>query len=67
MPHLAPDFAALGFNIYATAGTPVIKLFKLAEGRPHVLDMIKNGEVSFTINTSAGKTPRDDEVKILLL
>ena len=73
MPHLAPDFAALGFNIYATAGTaaaiqalgtPVIKLFKLAEGRPHVLDMVKNGEVSFIINTPAGKTPREDEVKI---
>jgi len=70
---LARDFAALGFNIYATAGTaaaiqaagtPVIKLFKLAEGRPHVLDMIKNGEVSFIINTPAGKTPREDEVKI---
>ncbi len=40
------------------------KLFKLAEGRPNVLDMIKNGEISFIINTPAGKTPREDEVKI---
>jgi carbamoyl-phosphate synthase large subunit len=70
---LARDFSALGFKIYATAGTasaikasgtPVIKLFKLAEGRPNVLDMIKNGEISFIINTPAGKTPREDEVKI---
>jgi carbamoyl-phosphate synthase large subunit len=71
--YLARDFAALGFKIYATAGTataikakgtPVIKLFKLSEGRPNVLDMIKNGEISFIINTPAGKTPREDEVKI---
>ena len=70
---LARDFHALGFKIYATAGTaaaikaegtPVHKLYKLSEGRPHVLDMIKNGEVSFIINTPAGKTPREDEVKI---
>jgi carbamoyl-phosphate synthase large subunit len=70
---LARDFAALGFKIFATAGTaaaikaegtPVTKLYKLSEGRPHVLDMIKNGEVSFIINTPAGKTPREDEVKI---
>ena len=70
---LARDFAALGFNIYATfgtaaaieaEGTPVFKLFKLSEGRPNVLDMIKNGEISFIINTPAGKTPREDEVKI---
>jgi len=70
---LARDFSALGFHIYATAGTaaalkaagtPVTKLFKLAEGRPNVLDMIKNGEISFIINTPAGKTPREDEVKI---
>jgi carbamoyl-phosphate synthase large subunit len=70
---LAKDYSALGFKIFATAGTaaaikangtPVKKLFKLAEGRPNVLDMIKNGEISFIINTPAGKTPREDEVKI---
>jgi carbamoyl-phosphate synthase large subunit len=70
---LARDFSELGFKIYATAGTaraiqaegtPVHKLYKLSEGRPHVLDMIKNGEISFIINTPAGKTPREDEVKI---
>ena len=40
------------------------KLFKLAEGRPNVLDMIKNGEIAFIINTPSGKKPRQDEVKI---
>jgi carbamoyl-phosphate synthase large subunit len=70
---IAREFVELGFTIYATAGTaqeiagggvPVRKLFKLSEGRPHVLDMIKNGEIHFVVNTPSGKTPREDEVKI---
>jgi carbamoyl-phosphate synthase large subunit len=70
---LAKEFVELGFNLYATGGTaaalaaqnvPVKKLFKLNEGRPHVLDMIKNGEIAFIINTPSGKIPRQDEVKI---
>jgi carbamoyl-phosphate synthase large subunit len=70
---LAAEFAALGFKIHATAGTAkaiaaqgvqVTKLFKVSEGRPHVLDMIKNGQIHFIINTPSGKTPREDEVKI---
>jgi len=70
---LAAEFAALGFKIMATTGTanaiagkgvPVTRLFKLNEGRPHVLDMIKNGEIHFIINTPSGKTPRQDEIKI---
>ena len=63
----------LGFQLYATSGTaaalaaagvPVKKLFKLTEGRPNVLDMIKNGEIAFIINTPSGKNPREDEVII---
>jgi carbamoyl-phosphate synthase large subunit len=70
---LAAEFAALGFKIFATGGTAnaiaatgvdVNRLFKLNEGRPHVLDMIKNGDIHFIINTPSGKTPRQDEVKI---
>ena len=70
---LALDFFALGFKLYATGGTakalaaigvPVNKLFKVTEGRPNVLDMIKNGEIQFIINTPSGKMPREDEVKI---
>ena len=40
------------------------RLFKLSEGRPHVIDMIKNDEIDLIINTPSGKTPRKDEVKI---
>ena len=70
---LAKQYVELGFQLHATSGThaalsaagvPVKKLFKLAEGRPNVLDMIKNEEIAFIINTPSGKTPRQDEVKI---
>ncbi len=70
---LAAGFAKLGFKLFATGGTAkalsgagvaVTKLFKVAEGRPNVLDMIKNGEIAFVINTPSGKIPREDEVKI---
>jgi len=70
---LAADYVALGFKLYATSGTAdaisatgvaVNRLFKLGEGRPNVLDMIKNGEIHFIINTPSGKTPREDEIKI---
>ncbi len=39
-------------------------LFKLNEGRPNALDMIKNGELQLIINTPAGKVAREDEIKI---
>jgi len=71
---IAQGYAALGFTIYATIGTgavieaagvPVNKLPKLASGqRPNVLDMMKNKEMHFIINTPSGKTPREDEIKI---
>ena len=46
------------------AGIEVQSLFKLSEGRPNVLDLIKNGEVQLVINTPSGQTPRADQVKI---
>ena len=70
---LARGFVDLGFTIFATSGTaeslklagiPVRKLFKLNEGRPNALDMIKNGELAMVINTPSGKVAREDEVKI---
>ncbi|MEK0452019.1 MAG: carbamoyl-phosphate synthase large subunit [Verrucomicrobiota bacterium] len=70
---IARGFAELGFTLYATSGTaaamekegvPVKKLFKLSEGRPNALDMLKNGELSLVINTPSGKAAREDEVKI---
>jgi carbamoyl-phosphate synthase large subunit len=70
---LAADLIDLGFKLYATSGTaqaltaahlPVKRLFKLAEGRPHALDMLKNGEIHLIINTPSGKVPRKDEIQI---
>ncbi|MFT5466601.1 MAG: carbamoyl-phosphate synthase large subunit [Verrucomicrobiales bacterium] len=70
---MARDFAELGFSLVATSGTakllkeagiPVTQVHKIAEGRPNVLDMIKNGEIAFIVNTPSGRTPRVDEVKI---
>ena len=42
----------------------VTKVFKIREGRPNVLDLVKNGEINFIINTPSGKIPREDEVVI---
>jgi carbamoyl-phosphate synthase large subunit len=70
---LAKGFRELGFELCATSGTArvlqedgikVEVLFKIDEGRPNVLDMIKNGELQLIVNTPAGKTPRVDEVRI---
>jgi carbamoyl-phosphate synthase large subunit len=70
---IAKDFADLGFTIFATAGTAAVleensiaakTLFRLNEGRPTALDMIKNGEIQFIVNTPSGEQPRKDEVII---
>jgi carbamoyl-phosphate synthase large subunit len=70
---LAAELVDLGFDCFATSGTAaalaaagikVNRLFKLAEGRPHVLDMMKNDQIDLIINTPSGKTPRNDEIRI---
>jgi carbamoyl-phosphate synthase large subunit len=71
---IARDLTDLGFSIYATGGTyrrfkdegiPVNRLYKLAEHkRPNVMDMMKNGEINFIINTPSGHEARADEVTI---
>jgi carbamoylphosphate synthase large subunit/REP element-mobilizing transposase RayT len=67
------DFVSLGFGIIATSGTataleaarvPVTRVFKIREGRPNVLDRVKNGDISFIINSPSGKIPREDEITI---
>src|SRR6266699_499171 len=69
---VAREFVKLGFEIISTSGTaealakakiPVTKVFKLREGRPNVLDRVKNGDIRFIINTPSGKIPREDEVR----
>jgi carbamoyl-phosphate synthase large subunit len=63
----------LGFEIEATRGTakvlanngiPVQTVFKVGEGRPDIVDRIKNGEIDLVINTPSGKKPKADEVAI---
>jgi carbamoyl-phosphate synthase large subunit len=60
---VAMAFRDMGFQILATRGTAAalsrhgIKadiVLKLSEGRPHVVDRIKNGEIQIVINTSVG-------------
>jgi carbamoyl-phosphate synthase large subunit len=46
------------------AGLKVQKIFKLAEGRPNAVDLLKNREIHLVINTPSGQSPRADEVKI---
>ena len=66
-------FVALGFELVATSGTAdaleaaglqVRRIFKLQEGRPNAVDLLKNRELQLVINTPSGATPRADEVKI---
>jgi len=66
---VARKFADMGFKIIATAGTsrfleehgvPSTMVFKLSEGRPHVVDYIKNNQVQLVINTSLGKRTFSD-------
>ncbi|HEV2047587.1 MAG TPA: carbamoyl-phosphate synthase large subunit [Chthoniobacterales bacterium] len=70
---VAREFVKLGFGIFSTSGTAetlmkakikVKKVFKLHEGRPNVLDRVKNGDINFIINTPSGKIPREHEVMI---
>ena len=67
---LAREFIALGFTLCSTSGTAkllrengveVQSVNKLMEGRPHCIDMIKNGEIQLVINTPRGMIPRQDE------
>lgn len=62
-----------GFEIYATAGTelalseagvPCTRVNKVLEGRPHIVDMIKNGEVCYIVNTAEGKMALEDSYVI---
>jgi carbamoyl-phosphate synthase large subunit len=61
--------SGLGFKILATSGTQrylaeqgvaAIKINKVAEGRPHIVDAIKNGEVQLVFNTTEGATALAD-------
>jgi carbamoyl-phosphate synthase large subunit len=66
---VARQFQNLGFTILATSGTgtflkdngiDVQPVNKLEQGRPHVEDAIKNGEIHLVINTGTGDGARND-------
>ena len=63
----------LGFSIMATKGTAahmrkhnleVETVNKVAEGRPHIVDYIKNGQISYVINTVSGAKAQKDSFSI---
>jgi carbamoyl-phosphate synthase large subunit len=66
---LAKQLVALGYDLDATHGTAVILgeasvpcrlVNKVHEGRPHILDRIKNGEYSYIVNTTEGRKAIED-------
>jgi len=64
------DLAALGFRIVATGGTaahlrdrgiPAETVYKVNEGRPNAVDLMKNGEIQLILNTPLGRESYFDE------
>ncbi|MGE5295099.1 MAG: carbamoyl-phosphate synthase large subunit, partial [Solirubrobacterales bacterium] len=67
---VAKEFQKLGFRIKATEGTckyfaqdgvkaePILKMY---EGRPNIVDAIKNGEIQLVINTPSGRLSKTDD------
>ncbi|WP_303793504.1 carbamoyl-phosphate synthase large subunit [Sandarakinorhabdus limnophila] len=69
----ARDLVSLGFELVATAGTelvlkaagiPVTAVNKVAEGRPHIVDRIKDGEIALIFNTTEGLQSLKDSQSI---
>jgi len=70
---LGKILSALGFDIVATHGTAKClaqagvdcrRANKVREGRPHIVDMIKNGEIDLIVNTTEGKQAINESVSI---
>ncbi len=73
---IAKEYANLGFSLVGTEGTRQMlakhgitteRVFKLAEGRPNIRDLIKNGKIQLVVNTPTKKGPATDEGKIRAL
>jgi carbamoyl-phosphate synthase large subunit len=70
---IARQFARMGYTLLSTRGTaralrdagvPVTEIPKIQEGRPNLLDRMKNGEVAMILNTPTGRGRRTDESRI---
>ncbi|MEO1230312.1 MAG: carbamoyl-phosphate synthase large subunit [Myxococcota bacterium] len=73
LPELGRALLDVGFELIATRGTaqalsqaglPVQVVAKVAEGRPHIVDLIKNGEVDLVVNTTEGRKSIADSAEI---
>jgi carbamoyl-phosphate synthase large subunit len=71
--HIVKKFLEMGFDVIATRGTAehlgnkgieVGVVNKVTEGRPHIVDLIKNKEISFVINTVTGAQAQKDSFSI---
>ncbi len=67
---VARQFAELGFTLLATDGTAACLkrhgiaaqvVLKMHEGRPHIVDLVKNREIHLIVNTPAGKQSKHDD------
>jgi carbamoyl-phosphate synthase large subunit len=70
---VARDLSELGFSLVATGGTAtaieaaglsVSRVNKVLEGRPHIVDMIKNDEADLIVNTTEGRRAIEDSASI---
>ena len=70
---VATDLLRRGYALVATGGTqrflveqglPCERINKVLEGRPHVVDLIKNGEIVYIVNTTEGKQAIADSFSI---
>jgi carbamoyl-phosphate synthase large subunit len=67
---VAKHFVSLGFKILATQGThkmlsehglPSEQILKMHEGRPNIVDAIKNGQIHLVVNTPSGRLSKHDD------
>src|SRR5690606_33088137 len=70
---VARDLVARGYSIVATSGTAqwlrdngieCEQVNKVLEGRPHIVDLIKNGEIAYIVNTTEGRQAIADSFSI---
>ncbi len=73
LPTVAKKFADLGFELLATSGTAkllqaegleVATVRKVYEGRPNIVDLLKNNEISLVVNSASGKLTAQDSKAI---
>ena len=70
---VAQDLIARGYTLVATHGTAAFlrgqgvvcaAINKVTEGRPHIVDLIKNGEIVYIVNTTEGRQAISDSFSI---